>query len=187
MNQAWLSSKTNGYGVRVLEGALDRALEFAEHVGVRVPETGRHRNALKLLRRFNDGTLRVRLADRALLQRLAAAHRTAWESVLIFCATSLRRRSRVSPFTLDRLDTMMGGGEVVEGRARVLVMPSLSCMCQPCSRSQERRSVVGSRTLGSGMATSWWVSQQRGFGVLSRPSASQSTKGCATDKEQRPS
>ena len=103
-------------GSGVLEGALDRALEFAEHVGLRVPETGRHRKALKLLRRFNDGTLRVRLADRALLQRLAAAHRTAWESVLILCATSLRRRSRVSPFTLDRLDTMMGGGEVVEGR-----------------------------------------------------------------------
>jgi hypothetical protein len=117
MNQSWLvSSSPTVMGSGTLEAALERALEFAEHAGIRVPETGRHRKALKLLRRFNEGSLGVRRADRALLQRLAAAHRTAWESVLILCATSLRRRSRVSPFTAVRLNAMMGGGEVVEGR-----------------------------------------------------------------------
>jgi hypothetical protein len=112
---SWLVSSTpTVMGSGTLETAFEKALAFAESVGVRVPESGRHRQALKLMRRFNQGALNVRLANRPLLLRLSAAHRTAWEGLLILCAASLRRRSRSAPFTLDKLNMIMGGGEIVE-------------------------------------------------------------------------
>lgn len=99
-----------------LEAGLDQALAAAERLGVRVPQCGRHRAALRLLRRYNDAKRRLDTNDTAALAHIQAAHRTAWEALLILCAAWLQRRRQRSPFTRDKLNLMMGGPEVAEGR-----------------------------------------------------------------------
>jgi hypothetical protein len=105
-------------GSGTLEGALAHALDFASSIGVRVPETGRHRAALKFLDQFNTSRRKVRSATADQLRRLSAVHRTAWEALLIICAASISRRRRwtPTPFPIDKLNLIIGGREATEGR-----------------------------------------------------------------------
>jgi hypothetical protein len=91
------------------------SLDFFEQLGVRVPASGRHRTALRLLEAANEAGRQAE-PDADWRLRLEHAHRTAWETALIAVA-AFRRRSpvRSTPFTLARLRNFMSGREVYDG------------------------------------------------------------------------
>lgn len=88
---------------------LDESLAALARVGVRVPVSGRHRLAHKTLMEWNRrGTLKD--AEDAELRRIEAAHRTMWETFLISVAADRMRHNPTTPFTVPKLQEMMGGG-----------------------------------------------------------------------------
>lgn len=103
-------------GSSTLQAGLQWSLELFRKLGVRVPESGRHQAALKLLDRWNRSDTSLREADEANLLRVAAAHRTAWEACLIGCGAWRTRRQSDTPFLPAKLRQLMGGAEIYEQR-----------------------------------------------------------------------
>jgi hypothetical protein len=116
MNSFWHSSPVRRMGSSVLETRLRQALHYLEsRAGVRVPQTGRHRKALGLLSSINSSGRELDLTDGQLMTRLQYANRDAWELFMIAYAASLRRKRSETPFTIERLQTMMSGSDVGDG------------------------------------------------------------------------
>jgi len=115
VNSFWHESPLRRMGSGVTQERLAQALDFLTKFGVRVPPTGRHQRALKLIRSVNDEALRLDPTDAQLLRRLQHAHRDAYELFLIAYAASLRRKRADSPFTIQRLQALMSGRELGGG------------------------------------------------------------------------
>jgi hypothetical protein len=70
--------------------------------------------ALRVLERINNNPELLGQGDRALLEELAATHRTAWDTFLIMYAASLVRWG--TPFTQERLGYLLAGDDLNRGR-----------------------------------------------------------------------
>lgn len=88
---------------------LADALGLFRQLGVRVPESGRHAAALKLLERIHSSAGGIAGLPPAERRALEHAQRTAFETALIAVASFRLRRRRRSPFELEKLQLMMGG------------------------------------------------------------------------------
>ena len=97
-------------------GLLSRltvALEYLEHIDIRVPTNGRARSAARLLERLGEGREVIEAGNLTRLRLIEAAHRTAWEVSLIAYARYVATRG-ANPFPDDRLQVMMRGAELPE-------------------------------------------------------------------------
>lgn len=94
---------------------LEQSLAGLEAMRVDVPPSGRHRLALRTLRRWNESGGLADAGD-SQLKRIEAAHRVMWETYVITVAADRMRRKASSPFTLHKLQEMMGGGLDAEGK-----------------------------------------------------------------------
>lgn len=104
-------------GSGLLEVRLTESLEHIEsRFGVPVPSQGRHREAVKVLARWNEARDPIDLSDIEELDRIAASHRLAWETFLITVAAIEDRRNPTTPFTTDRFKSLLGGHLIDEGR-----------------------------------------------------------------------
>lgn len=100
------------FGSATIEDLLGKALDYLATIGVRVPPSGRHALALKLLRKANRSSGGMKSLDANERLRLEHAHRTAYEIVLIAVASyRLRRHRSTSPFLVEKLQQVMGGAE----------------------------------------------------------------------------
>jgi hypothetical protein len=116
MSSFWHSSPVRVMGSRVLETRLRQALDYLQtRAGVRVPDTGRHRKALALLSSLNSSDSRLDPDDHQMMARLQYANRDAWELFMVAYAASLRRKRADTPFTVQRLQTIMSGSDLGDG------------------------------------------------------------------------
>lgn len=102
-------------GSRALAQRLRESLATLENFGVRVPVSGRHRKAVSLLEHWNSSSELIDITDTDRINRLEAAHRTAWECYLITVAAEKHRKkhkSREDLFTLEALAEMLRGPEI---------------------------------------------------------------------------
>jgi hypothetical protein len=89
-NAVWYESPLRAMGSGVLEARLEQSLRYLERLGIRVPQTGRHRKALELLSAVDRAQGDLDPTDTDLLVRLQYAHRDAYELFLIAFAATLR-------------------------------------------------------------------------------------------------
>lgn len=106
-------------GSSVLESRLETALGVLRDSGLNIPRSGRHMRALHLLARLNSGDLTLDTSDDELLARVRAAHRTAWETFLITYAAWTKRKKHPNPFRPDRVQLILGGSELGDGRSSI--------------------------------------------------------------------
>src|SRR5215213_5564837 len=105
-------------GSRALEQRLRESLAVLAKTGVRIPGSGRHKQAIALLNKWNNSDDELDLRDENVLQRLEAAHRTAWETYEIAIAAEHHRKKWLGAedlFTPLRLSTMLRGPELDSG------------------------------------------------------------------------
>jgi hypothetical protein len=99
-----------------LQVRLEVTLRVLESLGVRVPASGRHRQALRLLSDLNSADGIVDLGSIADLHSLASAHRTAWETFLITVAATECLGRSYTPFSVAKLEECMLGGISTESQ-----------------------------------------------------------------------
>lgn len=114
-NTVWYESPLRAMGSGVLEVRLEQSLRYLERRGIRVPQTGRHRNAVKLLSAVNRAQGDLDPTDTDLLVRLQYAHRDAYELFLIAFAATLRHGRANTPFSEEKLQAVMSGPPCGDG------------------------------------------------------------------------
>lgn len=96
-----------------LQSGLEWSLKYLERQGIKIPNSGRHRSAVKILAKWNDapGVLDLEATPPEDLQEIQMAHRTAWECLVITCAMFRHRRKRHhTPFARSKIEKIMRGG-----------------------------------------------------------------------------
>lgn len=86
---------------------LEQALHVLDIMGVRVPPTGRHRQAIRVIQEAGRNGP-VSLQDRELLTQMAIAEGIAYDTTLI-AAAAYGSRHPETPFKVEKLRRMMKG------------------------------------------------------------------------------